>query len=145
MSNTSKQILAGLFWLFVPALAFAQSPIGLWQTIDDDTNEPRSVVEIYMDDDKLYGKIVKLINPDVPNPVCEECTGDKKDLPIEGLVILEDMVQDGNEWEGGTILDPENGKTYKCKIWVDKGKLKVRGYLAIFRRTQTWLPAKNGS
>ncbi len=135
--------LAALLLMLIPQAGFAQSPVGFWKTIDDDTNEPRSIVEIYEENGKVAGRIVKLINPDEPNPVCEECEDERKGQPIEGMVILEDMAQDGNEWAGGEILDPENGKTYRCRIWVEDGNLRVRGYLAIFRRTQTWLPAED--
>ena len=126
-----------------PQSACGQSPIGFWQTIDDNTKEPRSIVEIYEENGSVNGRIVRLINPEEPNPVCEECTDHRKGQPIEGLIILEGLSQDGNEWAGGQILDPENGKTYRCRIWVEDGNLRVRGYLGIFRRTQTWLPADN--
>lgn len=146
MKKLSSAIFHGLaIWtllLFSPATTFAQSPIGFWQTIDDNTNEPRSIVEVYEEDGSIKGRIVKLINPDEPNPVCDECEDERKGQPIEGMVILENMTQDGDTWAGGQILDPENGKTYRCRIWVEDGNLKVRGYLAIFRRTQTWLPAE---
>ena len=125
-----------------PKSTIAQSPIGFWQTVDDETKEPRSIVEIYEEDGAVQGRIVRLIDPDEPNPVCNKCEDDRRGEPIEGMVILEGMTQDGNEWAGGRILDPENGKTYRCRIWVEEGTLRVRGYLAVFRRTQTWLPAE---
>ena len=133
-----------LFLIPISARAIlAQSPVGFWQTIDDNTNEARSIVEIYEKDGKVEGRIVKLINPEEPNPVCDKCEDERNGQPIEGMVIIEDLSQDGDEWAGGHILDPENGKTYRCRIWVEEGVLRVRGYLAIFRRTQTWLPAEN--
>lgn len=134
-----------VFALITPGsqVAFAQSPIGFWQTIDDNTKEARSIVEVYEDDGVVMGRIIKLINPDEPNPMCDKCKGKRKGQPVEGMVILEGMTQNGNEWSGGKILDPENGKTYRCRIWVEDGNLQVRGYLAIFHRTQTWLPAEN--
>ena len=147
LSRSTLKIVAiqfvALLFIFASQSGFAQSPVGFWKTIDDDTNEPRSIVEIYEENGKVKGRIVELINPDEPNPVCDECTDERKGQPIEGMVILEDMTQDGNEWAGGEILDPENGKTYRCRIWVEDGNLRVRGYLAIFRRTQTWLPAED--
>lgn len=139
-------MLSAVFLLLIAVgsqAAFAQSPIGFWQTIDDNTNEPRSIVEIYEKDGKVEGRIVKLINPEEPNPMCDKCEDERKGQPIEGMVIIEELKQDGSEWAGGHILDPENGKTYRCRIWVEEGTLRVRGYLAIFRRTQTWLPAEN--
>ena len=132
-----------LFILVGAQAVFAQSPVGFWQTIDDNTNEPRSIVEIYEKAGKVEGRIVKLINPEEPNPVCDKCEDERNGQPIEGMVIIEDLSQDGDEWAGGHILDPENGKSYRCRIWVEEGTLRVRGYLAIFRRTQTWLPAEN--
>jgi len=68
--------------------------------------------------------------------------GDARYLkPIVGMVIINDMEKDEDEWGNGTILDPENGKIYRCKLWVEDGKLMVRGYIAFLYRTQTWLPA----
>ena len=136
-------VMTMLLSIIGPCSAFAQSPVGFWQTIDDNTNEPRSIVEIYEKDGKVEGRIVKLINPEEPNPVCDKCEDERNGQPIEGMVIIEDLSQDGDEWAGGHILDPENGKSYRCRIWVEEGTLRVRGYLAIFRRTQTWLPAEN--
>ena len=142
----SIRVCSTIFLAFVAMgaqVTFAQSPVGFWQTIDDNTQEPRSIVEIYEENGMVYGRIVELINPDEPNPVCDKCQGERKDEPIEGMLILEEMKQDGDRWSGGKILDPENGKTYRCRIWVEDGNLMVRGYLAIFHRTQTWLPAEN--
>lgn len=122
---------------------FAQSDIfGKWKTIDDDTNEEKSIVEIYEEDGKAFGKILDLLNPpeDDPDPVCDECTDHRKNKKIRGMQIITSLEQNGDNWSGGEILDPENGKTYRCKIWVEDGVLKVRGYLAFFYRTQTWLP-----
>ncbi|MEN7550126.1 DUF2147 domain-containing protein [Rapidithrix thailandica] len=118
---------------------FAQTPVGKWKTVDDETGETKSIVEIYEQQGKLYGKIVKLIDPPEPNPVCEECTDHRKGQKILGMVILENMEKEENEWNGGKILDPENGKTYRCKIWLEnKDQLNVRGYVAFLYRTQSW-------
>ena len=133
-----------IFLLFVPSAVFATSPIGLWKTIDDESGEAESIVEIYEQDGMLYGRVVELLDPapDDPNPVCEKCEGDRKDEPIEGMVILRGMKPGADAWSGGKILDPENGKSYRCKLWVENGKLKVRGYVAFFYRTQEWLPVE---
>ena len=76
-----------------------------------------------------------------PDPVCEKCPGVRKNQKIRGMVIIDGLVQedDGKTWSGGEILDPAKGKTYTCKIWLDDGQLKGRGYLGILFRTQTWL------
>jgi uncharacterized protein (DUF2147 family) len=120
----------------------AHSPIGKWKTIDDNTGKPRSIVEIYEKNGKIFGKIIKVINPEKPNPLCEKCTGDKKNKPIEGLEIVYDMKKDGKEYSGGKILNPEDGKIYTCKMWREGKNLMVRGYVSFFFRTQKWLPAE---
>jgi uncharacterized protein (DUF2147 family) len=123
----------------------ALSPIGRWKTIDDSTGKEKSVVQIYEENGKLYGKIEKLLNPkpEDPDPKCDKCEGDLKDQKVIGLRILWELKKDGDEWSGGTILDPENGKTYKCYIAVYDGgqKLKVRGYVgfSLLGRTQNWV------
>ena len=127
-------------------VANAQSPIGVWKTIDDETGKAKSHVEIYERNGKLYGKIIKLLNRganDDPDPVCDQCPTDdaRYNQKIIGMEILKDMEKDGDEWEDGQILDPKKGKVYDCKIWLDEDnpdKLKLRGYVAFFYRTQTW-------
>jgi uncharacterized protein (DUF2147 family) len=131
--------LAFLAALLLPVLALAgnKSPVGVWETIDDDTGKAKSHVKIYEQNGKLYGKIIKLLGDD-PDSICTKCEGKRKNQKIVGMVIMWDMVQDDDEWEDGEILDPENGETYDCKIWREGNKLKVRGYLFVFFRTQTW-------
>jgi uncharacterized protein (DUF2147 family) len=135
-------LLSALFFfgvLATPNLAFADdSPVGTWKTIDDETGEAKSLVKIYERDGKLYGKIIKLFkNPDA---TCDACEGEDYGAPIKGMVIMWGLSpnDDGDEWEGGKIFDPKKGKTYNCKIWLDDGELKVRGYAGPFFRTQTW-------
>lgn len=123
----------------------AQSVVGEWISIDDKTEKPRSVIEIWEAQGVVYGRI-KALFPEPgedPNPLCDECKGELKDQPVLGMRILWDMKPDGDKWSGGKIMDPENGKTYRCKLWVEDGTLKVRGYLAFFYRTQTWIPAES--
>lgn len=120
----------------------AQSIVGKWKTIDDVSGKPRSVVEIFQVGEKYFGKIIEFFPEpgDDPDPICDECKGKKKGEKIVGLQIIEDMEQDGDTYSDGEILDPENGKVYDCKLWVEDGKLKVRGYIMFLYRTQTWLP-----
>lgn len=136
-------VLLGLaLGLAAPLPAAAATPLGLWQQLDDKTGTVRSNIEIYEEDGKLFGKIVKLLDPNAPpNAVCDQCKKDdpRHMQPIEGLIIITDMVQKGDRWEGGKILDPENGNSYGCRIWLEgTDTLKVRGYLGVFYRTQTW-------
>lgn len=135
-----------LFCCLFLSLAFQtvyaqNSPIGTWKTIDDGTGEAKSHVEIFEKDGKLHGKIVKILT-DRPNAKCTKCKGDKKDQPINGLQIIEDMEAYKDYWRDGRILDPESGKDYGCSIWFEEGntkELKVRGkHWTGLYRTQTW-------
>lgn len=113
--------------------------IGRWTTIDDNTGKPRSVVEITLVNGKLSGHIVDLYDKTRLEKVCEKCPGDRKDQRIVGLEIIRDLAPTGTAWDDGTILDPETGKVYDCKLWLEGDKLQVRGYVAFFYRTQTWV------
>lgn len=118
----------------------SQSIVGQWITYDDQTNDKKAVIEIYELDNQYFAKIVESYVSE-ENAICETCKGSKKGQPIIGLVIIENLKKDNDEYNGGTILDPENGKTYKCYLeLVNENKLKVRGYLGVslFGRTQYW-------
>ncbi len=123
---------------------YSQSIIGKWKTIDDDTGKTESIVEIWKaKDGKFYGKIIKLYDEDSANRRCTEC--DKSDSrynkKIMGMTIITKMKKTGdNEWTGGKILDPKNGKEYTCKLFREGKNLMVRGYIAFLYRTQKWLP-----
>lgn len=132
-----KLVLTFVLSLF-GVMTFAQIE-GKWKTIDDETKQAKSIVEIYKKGDQYYGKVYQLlIKP--ANPNCTECKDDRKNKPILGLEIIRGLRKDGNEFTDGTITDPKTGKTYKCTIKRDGDKLNVRGYLGIsaFGRTQTW-------
>ncbi|PRD49062.1 DUF2147 domain-containing protein [Sphingobacterium haloxyli] len=117
-----------------------QNIIGKWKTIDDETGEARSVVEIFQKSDgKYYGKISRLlIKPE--NDKCLQCKDDRKNQPLLGLEIIRGITKKGGEFSGGTIVDPKNGKTYKCNITREGNRLLVRGYVgfSLIGRTQTW-------
>lgn len=135
-----------LFLLVGLAQVSAQDIFGKWKTIDDETGKAKSIVEIYEKDGKAYGRVTQLLNRSAdedPNPVCDKCKGARKDKKVIGMNIITAMEKDGKEWKDGEIMDPENGKVYDCKIWRDGDKLQVRGYVAFFFRTQTWLPVKD--
>ena len=120
------------------------SPVGRWRTIDDATGKPKSIVAIWEEDGKLYGKVEQLLDPkpDDPDPVCKKCEGELKDVRVLGMRIMWDLKKDGEQWSGGKILDPDNGKSYRCKLKLAEGgkKLQVRGFIGIslLGRTQTW-------
>jgi uncharacterized protein (DUF2147 family) len=122
--------------------AAAESPVGTWTTIDEKSGKPVSEVQLFEQGGKLNGKITALTEPNdkAGKPkTCTACKGDDKDKPIVGLVIVKDLTPDGDRYKGGTILDPEDGKVYKAELWTEDGKLKVRGYLGVFYKTQTWV------
>ncbi|MDW7695405.1 DUF2147 domain-containing protein [Flammeovirgaceae bacterium SG7u.111] len=136
-----KTIILSFILATFAGWASAQSPVGQWKTIDDETGKEKSIVEIFEKDGKLFGKVMKLIDPEEENPKCDECEedDDRYNQPVIGMEIIRDLEQDGEEWEDGTVMDPENGKIYSCKIWLEDEKtLKLRGYIAFFYRTQTW-------
>ncbi len=143
-----------LFVMSIPVAGLAQdtgpgadmlSPMGYWKTIDDKTGLEKSIVKVFEDNGQLRGKIETLFRQpgEDPDPVCDECEGSRKDKPIRGMEILWDMRPKGDIWAGGRILDPKNGKIYKCKLTVIEGgkKLDVRGYIgfSLLGRTQTWI------
>jgi uncharacterized protein (DUF2147 family) len=125
--------------------AFAQStPVGLWRGFDEKTGEPKFDVRIAETGGVLNGKVEKRLSAGVkPDDVCTECSDDRKDKPRLGLEIIRGAKKspDGDVWEGGKILDPENGKSYSLKMTPIEGgkKMEVRGSIGPFGRTQTWV------
>jgi uncharacterized protein (DUF2147 family) len=133
--------------LAAPMLALAQpapdTPVGLWRTIDDATGRPRALVRVFEQDGRLFGRIEKGLAPDAPaDAACDLCTDERKGKPKIGLTIIRDMRRDGDTWDGGDILDPDNGKVYRCRLRLADGNrtLEVRGYVGIslLGRTQMW-------
>ena len=133
---------SSMFFLIVGMFSAlsAQSPVGMWRTIDDKTGKYKSHVEIYSENGELKGKVRKLLlKPETT--LCEKCSGSKKNKPVVGMEIIKGMKKDGKEYSGGEIMDPENGKEYSCSFWLEgDDKLVVRGYLGIslLGRSQTW-------
>lgn len=142
-----KNLFLILACSLLSAVSFAQTCIGKWTTIDDNTGKKKSIVELYKDGEVMYGKITYLYPREgrEDNPTCKVCTDDRKGKPLVGLQIVRGLKWNGSAWEGGTILDPETGKVYKAKIWIngdDNSKLNVRGYVGPLFRTQTWVKEK---
>lgn len=123
----------------------SQTIFGKWNSTNDETGKVDSVIEMYKKNGKAYAKIIEIKNPDRKNAVCELCEGENKGKPILGLEILTGLEKDGDEWSGGEILDPRNGKIYKCYIELVKpNKLKLRGYVgfSLLGKTKYWKRAE---
>jgi uncharacterized protein (DUF2147 family) len=140
----SASVTAIILVLAAPLWAQGNPAVGLWRN-----EEPEKVVMIrtYEQNGKLFGKVESAIKKGAkedPDAKCIKCTGDNKDKPIKGLVMIYDMEKDGSRWSNGKIIDPDDGKIYKCRITPieDGKKLEVRGSVAIFSKTQTWTRAE---
>ncbi len=133
-----KKIIFAFVALFFATLSYAQIE-GKWKTIDDETGKPKSIVEIFKKTDgKYYGKISQLlIKPENNN--CVKCKDDRKNKPLIGLEIIRGLSKDGDEFGGGTITNPKDGKSYKTEIERDGNTLKVKALImGIAVKTQTW-------
>ncbi|MEL6976399.1 MAG: DUF2147 domain-containing protein [Bacteroidota bacterium] len=120
----------------------AQSVFGKWKTIDDATGEAKAIVEVYQKGNTLNARILQILEKGREDALCIKCKGDLKDKPVKGMHIIKDFRPNGsNEYKGTYLMDPENGTTYRGKLWLDEdntNRLKVRGYVAFLYRTQTW-------
>ena len=122
------------------------SPVGLWKTVSDSDGRATSEIRISEADGELVGKIERNLDPRAKlDDVCVECKGDRKNQPITGLEIIRAAKKAAGKdvWEGGTIVDPDNGAVYKLKMIPVEGgkKLEVRGFLGVsfLGRTQVWI------
>ncbi|MDO8419724.1 MAG: DUF2147 domain-containing protein [Rubrivivax sp.] len=139
-----KKTLTALALTFAAAAALAQAtPVGLWKTIDDETKQEKSLVRLSEANGVLSGKVEKIVDPTKQDEKCDKCTDARKDQPKLGMTIVEGVKKNADEpyWDGGTILDPNNGKTYKVRMTPkDGGKaLEVRGFIGPFYRNQQWI------
>ena len=127
--------------LLCTQLMYSQQVLGKWVTFDDDSGKEKSIVEIYSNGGKIYGRVNKLLKEELKGARCTKCDGSLKNQKVEGMVILEGLSKTGKKYSGGSITDPENGKTYDAKIWIENDEpdtLYVSGYIAFFSRTQEW-------
>ncbi len=134
-----------LFLLLACLQMQSQTVLGKWKTIDDKTGEAKSIVEVYENNGKVYGKIIEIFDVTKRNRKCDKCEGTDKNKPVLGLVIIKGLTKDDDEYNGGKILDPETGNIYKCILKLSgKDKLEVRGYMgfALIGRSQTWVRVK---
>ncbi len=139
--NRSRTLLC-LLTSTVASIAFAQSPAGLWKTIDDATGKEKAMVRITEAGGVFTGKVEKLLDPTKQDSKCDECTDSRKGQPVLGLTIIRNIKKGESHWEGGDILDAANGKVYRARLTLsaDNKKLDVKGYIGtpLFGRTQTW-------
>ena len=134
-----------LLLITISYTANSQTIFGKWHSFNDETQEVESVIEVYEKNGKAFAKIIEIKNPDRKTAVCDKCKGPKKDKPILGMEILSGLKKNDDEWSGGKILDPKNGKEYKCYIkLVEDNKLKIRGYIgfSLLGRTAFWQRAE---
>ncbi len=140
-----KTFASSLALLLGAGLAQAQStPVGLWKTIDDETRQEKSLVRVTDNAGVLSARIEKLLDPGKQDATCEKCSDERKDKAVLGMTIVRNARQsaaDKDTWEGGDILDPNNGKVYKLRLKpLDGGnRLEVRGYIGPFYRNQQWI------
>jgi len=148
MIRQTRQLVIALGLGFFAVIAHAQAtPAGLWKTIDDESKKEKSLIRITETGGVFTGKLEKLLDPSAkPDAVCDLCSDDRKDKPVVGMTLIKGVKQsdsDKGRWDGGEILDPNNGKTYKVRLTPNDGgkTLAVRGYIGapLLGRTQTWV------
>jgi hypothetical protein len=136
-------ILAGFFGLAGIVLGEDSSPLGLWKTLDDRTGQVRGTVLVYERNGLYHAKIASAVNPKEANDICDLCPGGRKNKPVVGLVIMENMRKSGAEYTGGEVLDPDTGYIYRGKFRLIEGgqKMVLRGFIGIslLGRSQTWI------
>jgi uncharacterized protein (DUF2147 family) len=146
--RAARRLLAAVLFGFLSGLIHAQdTPVGLWKTIDDDGKTEKSLIRVTEERGALTGRVERLLDhTEKPDAVCEKCTDERKDQPVLGMTVIRDVRRRGGEsnvWDGGEILDPDNGRTYRLRLTLGaNGKtLAVRGYIGapILGRTQTWI------
>lgn len=136
-------LAAGLLFGSAAVYAASDTPVGTWKTIDDATGKPKSIVQITEQNGELQAKVLQVLQSEEgPHPLCVKCEGERKNKPVEGMTIMWGVTRDDDVWDGGKILDPHNGKTYKVKLTLTDGgqKLDVHGYIgfAMLGRSQVW-------
>jgi uncharacterized protein (DUF2147 family) len=142
LANLLTTLLAGL----IHSTAMAQAtPVGLWQSFDNNTGAPRAKIRITESLGVLTGRIERNLLPQTAGSVqvCGKCTDERKGAPLIGMALVRNAKAgtDAGVWEGGEILDPDEGKTYRLRLQLlEDGKtLQVRGYIGPFFKNRTWV------
>ncbi|MDT0293779.1 DUF2147 domain-containing protein [Mesonia ostreae] len=137
-----KYLFLTLTFLVFSQVTVSQSVLGKWKVMkDEETGEVRSIINIYEDEGKVNGKLIEIMDKSKVDNLCLNCEGENKDKRILGLVLLKDFEKEQNEYVNGTVLNPDDGKVYKSKIWIEEDNpnvLNVRGYIGIFYKTMKW-------
>ncbi len=143
---SKKGLYITIIFFLIINCAQSQTVVGKWKTIDDETGKAKSIVEIYEKSGKIYGKVIDILEIENKKRVCSNCSGEDKNKAILGMTVIKGLSKENETYTNGKILDPKNGKLYKCYITLEaKDKLKVRGYIGItwLGRTQYWYRIKN--
>ncbi|MDR5590087.1 DUF2147 domain-containing protein [Christiangramia sp. SM2212] len=125
-------------------IAHSQEVLGRWENTNEE-GKVNSIIEIYEKGDKIYGKVDRIMKEEDRDRLCIKCEGELKNVPVEGMELMKGLEKDGDEYVGGTIVDPKTGKEYRCKIWLDEDDpdvLRIRGYISVFYKTKTWRRAE---
>ena len=137
------KLLTALLSTFIASVAFAQTPVGVWKSIDDKTGKEKSIIRITETGGVLSGKIEKLLDPTKQDAKCDECSDERKGKPVTGMTIIRNVKKEDDRWGGGDILDPNDGKIYRVRLTpsADNKKMDVRGYIGtpMLGRTQVWM------
>ncbi len=132
-----------IFFQSFTTVVQSQSITGVWKTIDEE-GTAKSEIRIWKSGGEYKGKVVEIYLEDKRDGRCTECDEDdpRYNQKVLGMTILNGLKKtEANMWEGGKILDPQNGNVYSCKMWInDEDDLVVRGFIGIslIGRSQTW-------
>lgn len=140
--QTVRSTFLVIIILFSTHIFAETNPTGMWQTFDAD-GSLLSTVAVRIEDTKLYAKIVAVHTPGDENPICEQCKGDLYGRPVIGLEVINGLTLKKNVWQKGRVFDPKTGDSFKGRVWLEDGKLLVRGYVGFLYQTQYWLRAPN--
>ena len=143
--HKTKALIALLTVFSGGALAQNASPVGVWRTVDDATHQPTSLVKISVQGDGLVGVVERVLDAAGSDKRCDLCKDDRKNMPIVGMQVIRRIPAEKGtsaSWDGGEILDPKSGRTYRVRLTLTDGgqSLEVRGYIGtpLFGRTQVW-------